>query len=180
VLKPTHAAGTIVFLEDSDAEISKTDYEKMRRALTFDVYRETREINYKNLRKQIICEELIDTSEAIKDYKLFYFNGKLKFIQVNSGRHYILDFNFYNSEWNPIYVTYNNGPTGEWEDIPDNFIDMCEISDKIAQHFESIRIDLYVTGGFVYVGEITHCHNQANGVFGSIDQEKLISRVFFD
>jgi hypothetical protein len=180
VLKPAHAAGAVVFLEGSDAEISEADYEKLRRALAFDVYTETREINYKNLRKQIICEELIDDAATIKDYKLFYYNGKLKFIQVNAGRHGVLDFNFYDNQWNRINVTYNNCPTGEWEIIPDNFGLMCEIAGKIAQHFESARIDLYTKGDRVYVGEITHCHNQGNGIFGSIEQERTISQVFFD
>lgn len=180
VLKPAHATGAIVFLEGPEAEISEADYEMLRRALAYDVYRETREINYKNIRKQIICEELIDSAETVKDYKLFYYNGKLKFIQVNAGRHGVLDFNFYDHQWNRINVIYNNSPTGEWEIAPNNFLFMREIAEKIARHFESVRIDLYVKGDRVYVGEITHCHNQANGVFGSIEQERTISRVFFD
>ena len=32
VLKPAHGSGSIVFLEDPDAEISEADYEKLRRA----------------------------------------------------------------------------------------------------------------------------------------------------
>ena len=180
VLKPAHGSGSIVFLEGPNADISEADREKLRRALAFDVYREAREINYKNVRKRIICEELIDSAATVKDYKLFYYNGKLKFIQVNAGRHSILDFNFYDYQWNRINVTYNNCPTGEWETTPNNFLLMNEIAEKIAWHFESVRIDMYVKGDRVYVGEITHCHNQANGVFGSIEQERTISRVFFD
>jgi len=180
VLKPAHATGAIVFLEGPDSEISGADREKLRNALKFDIYKEFREISYKNIRKRIICEELVDYAAIIKDYKLFFFKGALKFIQVNSGRHDILDFNFYDANWNRIDVTYNNCPTGEWEVIPDNIVAMREIAGKIAQHFESARIDLYLKSDRVYVGEITHCHNQANGVFGSIEQERIISRIFFD
>jgi hypothetical protein len=179
VLKPAHASGTIVFLDGPDAEISETDREKLRCALDTDLYRESREVNYKHLQKRIICEEMIDSAATVKDYKLFCYEGKLKFVQVNAGRHSILEFNFYNNLWNSIDVTYNNCPTGPGEAVPDNFETMREIAEKIAHHFESVRVDLYIAGDRVYVGEITHCHNRANGVFGSIEEERTISRVFF-
>lgn len=180
VLKAAHATGAIVFLEGPDAEISEADREKLRSALALDLYRENREINYKNLRKRIICEELINGEVTVKDYKLFCYKGMLKFIQVNYGRHNDLDFNFYDSQWNRMNVIYGNYPTGEWEDIPNKFTLMREITEKIARHFESVRVDLYIKSDRVYVGEITHCHVQANGVFGSIEHERTISRVFFD
>lgn len=180
VLKAAHASGTVVFLEDADAEISAADREKLKRALAFDVYRETREINYKHLRKRIICEELIDNDETVKDYKMFFYRGVLKYIRVYSGRGDTRRQNSYDSGWNRIDIIYNNYATGEWESVPRNFSLMCEIAGKIARNFESVRVDLYLQGDNVYVGEITHCPDQANGTFKTIEQEREISRIFFE
>jgi hypothetical protein len=180
VLKAVHASGTVVFLEDADTQIVESDYQSLKRALAFDLYRETREINYKNLRKRIICEELIGISLNIKDYKMFCYKGIFKFIEVDSDRHSNIKRNFYDSEWNKIEVIFNNSPVGEWEPTPENFTIMREIAKKIARHFDSVRVDLYLKGDVVYVGEITHCHHQAHGIFQTIEQEREISRIFFE
>lgn len=179
VLKPAHGTGGVVFLEHGDAEISPAEYDGLRRALASDLYRENREVNYKHLRRRIICEQLMAGAAEVKDYKLFYREGRLKFIQVDSGRHDDHRQNFYDSAWNRIEVVYNNNPTGEWEPVPPTFGEMSAIAEKLAQHFTSARIDFYLGDGAVFVGEITHCHNNANGIFATIEQERAISRVFF-
>lgn len=180
VLKPAHGSGTIVFLEGPEADISEADYEKLRRAFAYDMYRESREINYKNIRKHIICEEMVDDSKTVKDYRMFCYKGKLKFITISSGRYNILKINFYDSKWGRINVKYKPNPIGEWETAPNNFSFMCEIAEKISRHFEFIRVDFYVVRDRVYVGEITHCHLQAHGLFETIEHERAISRIFFE
>ena len=51
--------------------------------------------------------------------------------------------------------------------------------EKIAQHFDLVRVDLYRRGDKIYVGELTHCHNQAHGRFETIEQEEAFSRILF-
>ncbi len=179
VLKPSHASGTIVYLDGPDQEIGEDEREALRQALARDIYAETREINYKYLPKRILCEELIQARDEIKDYKLFCYKGRVRFTQVDWDRHGLHKQNFYDAEWNPIHVTYNRNPTGAWEPLPENYARMCELAERIARHFEWVRVDLYIRDGRIFVGELTHCHNQANGVFGSLEEERRISRIFF-
>lgn len=179
ILKAAHASGCVVFLDGAEADLTEADREQLRRGLACDVYRAHREINYKYLRKRIICEELLDTAEHIKDYKFFYYKGSLKFVQVDTERHRDHKQSFYDSDWNNIHVTYNNNPAGELEPPPDALSEMDLIGQLIAQYFESVRIDYYLKDGEPFVGEITHCHNQGLGSFANIEEEKLISRIYF-
>lgn len=182
VLKPAHACGVVLFLEDAGAELSEADRECLRRALDLDFYREFREANYRNLRKRVICEQLIECRETIKDYKLLCYKGVVKLVIICHhwhSRHKIRRQNFYDSQWDPIPVIQNGHPHGEWEPVPRDFSSMREIAEKIAQHFELVRVDLYRRGDKIYVGELTHCHNQAHGRFETIEQEKAFSRILF-
>ena len=47
-----------------------------------DFYRITQEWQYKNIKRRIIIEQLLQTKEGVipNDYKLNYINGKLEFI----------------------------------------------------------------------------------------------------
>lgn len=179
VLKSAHASGDVLFLEDEGARLSESDYDKLQAFLERDVYRESREVNYRNLRKRIICEELIDTASDIKDYKLFCYRGRVKFVQVDWARHGHHRQNFYDRNWNRVEVVYNRNPNGAWEERPSTYPEMVEISEKIARHFTLVRVDFYWRGDRLYVGEITHVHNQGHGVFASIEQERLVSDIIF-
>lgn len=110
---------------------------------------------------------------------MFCYRGAVRFTQVDSDRHGLHRQNFYDRDWNRIEVTYNNNPTGEWEEPPGCYERMRGLAERIARHFEWVRVDLYLRGDEILVGETTHCHNQANGVFGSLEEERLVSRIFF-
>lgn len=179
ILKAAHASGCVVFLDGPEAELTAADRQRLKSGLAYDVYRAHREINYKHLRKRIICEELLDAVEEIKDYEFFYYKGSLRFIQVVTDRHGEYKLNLYDSDWNDLYVTYNDRLTGKGVSAPDVLPEMDRIGERIAQHFESVRIDYYLKDGEPFVGEITHCHNQGLGRFGNIEQERLISRIYF-
>lgn len=179
VLKPAHASGYVVFVEDPARGLTEAERGRLRQALAADLYAETREINYKYLRRRIICEELIAPPERIKDYKVLCFEGAVRLIQVDWDRHGAHRQNFYDRDWRPIHITYNDNPPGPWEPEPAAFAEMKALCERIARHFGWVRIDLYLEGDRLYVGELTHCHNQAHGVFGSREQERAFSRILF-
>ena len=182
VLKPSHGAHYVVILPDAETDLSETDRTTLRRALASDPYRENREVNYRNLRRRIICEELVARGRIIKDYKLFCYRGRLRIVYI-CHRIRAADApmaqNFYDSVWNRLDFVHNFRPFGEWEEKPANFAEMREIAETLAKHFELLRVDMYNENGRLYVGELTHCHNQANAEFGSLEQEREFSRVLF-
>jgi len=56
---------------------------------------------------------------------------------------------------------------------------MLEITEVLSRDFESVRIDLYISDGQVFVGELTHCPGQAHDRFGSLAEEELFSSYYF-
>ncbi len=137
-------------------------------------------MNYKHLKKRVICEEAVSDKSEVKDYKLFCYAGKARFIQVDTDRHGNHMRNLYDVHWNALPVVHGEKPNAEWEPAPEALPRMRDIAEEIARHFESVRVDLYLADSRIYVGELTHCHLGAGGTFGSLDQERIVSRLCFD
>lgn len=183
VLKPAHGVHYIVILDGADTELSDADRDRLRRGLASDPYLEDREVNYQGLRKRLICEELVARGDIIKDYKLFCYLGQVRVVYICHrirAEDAPMAQNFYDNEWNRLEIVHNHRPIGEWEEEPAQFPEMRAMAEAIAQHFAGlVRVDMYLEDGKIYIGELTHCHNQANAVFGSLEEERLISRVLF-
>jgi hypothetical protein len=160
ILKPTHLSGyTRIFrnLQDFQAfdlevywgQVSKINH-----------YHLTGERQYKAVQPALIFEPLIkDTQqEDLKDYKIFCFGGKPKFIQVDLDRKYNHTRTFYDLEWknqrfSSLYPVYE----GEVEK-PKNLNEMLRIAEELANPFTFVRVDLYNVSGKVLFGELTFDH----------------------
>ena len=178
VLKPSHGGGIVVFLEKNEHLIG----EKLAAALNGlrqDLYRDTKQKNYRPLQRRLVCEEMLPDGENILDYKVFCFDGQAKAIQVDSQRHSNHRRNMYLPDWSRLDMQYNF-PAGDWISRPDNLQEMLSCAETIAANFEFARIDFFVVGSKLYFGEITHCPEAAHGRFGSISQEKTFSKILFD
>ena len=161
VLKPTHLSGPILFHTDPDKAI---DRDLLRKWLEKDHYRGTREGNYRHLRPKIIVEEFLsdDGVSVPKDYKLFCFHGVPKLIQVDSDRFGKHTQNFYDLEWNRLPITYGV-PTGQEDDeMPRRLMDILRITSLLASPFAFVRVDLYLCGVDIRIGELTFCPRGAN------------------
>lgn len=187
VLKAAHGTGSgVVFLDGPDDPITEADWKTLRRALAFDAYADGREANYRYLRKRLLCEELIESPERIKDYRLFCYRGRVKLVTVLHQWHApqnlarkIKPQNVYDRAWNPLDVVQNDRPQGPWEPMPEPFAEMCALAERIAAHFEFVRVDMFLTGERIYVGELTHCHGGGHSWFRTLEEERLVSGLLF-
>jgi hypothetical protein len=108
----------------------------------------------------IMVEELLkpnNNSLLPDDYKLFCFNGQVKFIQVinrikNSHVWYSKSWELINDQMN---LTYNFGIP---ETIPNNLTEIISTGEKLSKAYDYtfVRIDLYNTTKGVVFGEFTH------------------------
>lgn len=182
VLKPAHAMNQIaVFLDGPDVPISEADRATLRRGLALDGYRQSREANYRHLKPRILCEELIGDRESRIEYKLFCYRGaaKLFFTACNAPEPGIRILDFYDMQGNMLDVVMNDRRRGEPRPLPARFPEMRDVAERIAAHFEFVRVDFYLTDERIYVGELTHCHNSANGRFRTLEEEREVSRLLF-
>ena len=163
VVKPTHLSGEVQFIREEKT----LDRERMKRWFGINLYRESREQNYRWLRPRIMVEEYFEASGAPvpDDYKIFCFRGEPRFIQVDSGRFTSHTRNIYDTSWRrlPCSIHY---PAREEDDArPEPLARMLKIASRLAAPFDFIRVDLYVNGDDIRVGELTNC---PEGAFGRL------------
>lgn len=179
VLKPAHGSGSIVFLAEGQNEMKPEDKETLSASLKKSPYATAREKNYKFLRRRIICEPMLSSGMETKDYKVFCYSGEPRLIQVDSDRHTIHKRNLYTIGWNVIDIEYNF-PRGELEGRPPRLPEILDVARVLAQEFQFVRVDFFVDGNNVYVGELTHCPESAHGRFKDRDSEERFSRILFE
>ncbi|WP_022769797.1 ATP-grasp fold amidoligase family protein [Butyrivibrio sp. NC2007] len=179
VIKTNHDSGGTFICRDKRT-INKADLrEKVLRHMKYDYYLYGREWPYKNVKKMILAEKLLqEDGKAIKDYKVFCFNGEPKLIQVDIDRFTEHKRNMYDAEWNLLEFQYQYHTA---EDVvirkPDNLNEMLEISKKLAEGTKFLRVDLYVVGGNVYFGEMTFYPESGFGRFIPDDWDDKLGRL---
>ena len=173
IVKPNHGTGRYVIIRDK----SKLDIQDLKvkclEWLNLDFYKITQEWPYKNIKRKIIIEKLLQTREGTipNDYKLNYINGQLEFIYCSIGREAENKRNIYDADWNPLYFSWVEADKdvsdirGEEIPAPVTFPKMKEIGERIAREFALVRVDFYEVDGKLYLGEITFYHGGGYDVF---------------
>lgn len=161
VIKPTHDSGGLVICKDKaklDIEQSK---KKLQKALKHDYYITSREWPYKNVKKRIIAEELLEDDKhsvdgSLNDYKFYCFNGKVTYCEVITGRYTKKAIDFFDLNWNHVDFCFDGY---QYSDTPikkpELFGEMIEVVGKLCKGLPYSRIDVYCANGNVYFGEIT-------------------------
>lgn len=173
VLKCNHNSGKGLFICIDKNKIElKSIIRELKRGLKEDYSLTSGEWPYKNIKRKILAEKYISSSngEDLKDYKFFCFNGNPKVIQVDYDRFTNHKRNLYNIEWQrlPFKLEY---PT-DWKyeiEKPENLMEMVEIAKKLSSGIPHVRVDLYNVNGKVYFGEMTFFHGSGYEKFEPID-----------
>ena len=160
VLKATHDSGRVIICRDKSKLDRKKAVEEMNKSLKRDFYAVTREWPYKNVKRRIIAEQLLEPLSGgdIADYKVHNFNGIPKVILVCRDRFADtgLTEDFFDIGWTHLNVRrpgHPNAPIAESR--PAELDKMLELSEKLSNGYPFMRTDFYTIGGKVYFGEIT-------------------------
>lgn len=187
VLKTNHDSGAVVICKDK----SKLNIEKVRkklaRSLQRDYYILGREWPYKNVKRKILAEKyMVDESGyELKDFKIFCFDGKPEFIQVDFDRFAESGHkrNLYSTDWCLLDFQYGypSDPTHRIEK-PSNLEEMLKCASVLSEGQPFLRVDFYSINGISKFGETTFFPECGLGKFNpsNIDEkygEKL--KVFF-
>ncbi len=161
VLKCTNGSGGIVICRDKASFNKKQAKKIIDKALKTDYYIISREWPYKDVRPRVIAEKyLTDTPDtsSFTDYKFFCFDGVADNVMIVAGRS---DNNtkFYHFDKNWNLCRYNrlcrSLPEGFTMDKPEQMDEMFEIAEKLSVGFPEVRVDLYISNGQIYFGELT-------------------------
>lgn len=118
----------------------------------------------------IIIEEYLDgfvvhNGLQVIDYKIFCFNGRATFARIHStpikskrfGSH-DKNLTFYSlPDFQKLPITHNEFKYHPNPDVPrpECLGEMIQIAEKLAAGFPIARIDMYVSNGHIYIGEMT-------------------------
>lgn len=159
VLKCTHDSGGLVICHDKSKIDKGAALKKLSKSLKNNYYKEGREWPYKNVPRRIIAEKYIseDSSNDLRDYKFFCFNGKVKCFKVDFDRYTSHKANYYDLNLKVLPFGETICPPDFKENIciPENIIEMIQLAEKLSDGSCFMRTDFYNIKGRIYFGEIT-------------------------
>jgi len=188
IIKSNHGSGQNIIIKDKNSINKNITIKECKKWLKINYYHIGKEWQYKNIKPRIIIEKLLmdKNGEVPDDYKFHCFNGKVEFIQVDTGRFSNHKRSFFNIDWkllpftwcgtkngNPSYLINNNISK------PDLLKEMIGFAQKLSKNFNYVRVDLYSLDNKIYFGELTFTHgsgfesffpNKYDAIYG----EKLI------
>ena len=164
VLKCSHDSGGVIICKEKKSFDYKSAEETIKKAFKKNYYWVFREWPYKSIQPRILAEPYLtdESGVELKDYKLFTFNGKVEYIQVDYDRFTDHHRCFYDRNWvrMPFTTCYPTDPDKEIQK-PKNLDTMIEVAEELARVCEIppfLRVDLYNIQGRVLFGELTLYH----------------------
>lgn len=179
VLKATHDSGSVLIVKDK----TKIDFEKLKeieRNLNINFGHLSKEWVYDDIKPQIIIEKFLESEDAksLKDYKIFCFNGETKIIQVDLDRFEGHKRNFYDTSWNRLDLEIEYPNVDYDVKKPELLEEMLEVTRKLAEPFNHVRVDWYIHQNRLIFGEMTFFHGSGFEKFNSQEWEEKMGSWF--
>jgi hypothetical protein len=157
VVKTTVGSGQVWFLKPGVYTDLCELRQHLRRWLATDFSSLSREWCYRGLPNRVIAEEMLsgEDGEVPADYKCYVIGGAVRFIQVDRGRFGTHTRNLYDTDWRLLRerLTLENHPVDR---RPARLQEMLDLTVRLAEPFEFLRVDWYVVGERIYIGELTN------------------------
>lgn len=160
IIKCTHDQGSYYICTDKDNFDINSCKQKIEKGLNRNHFLLTREWPYKNLKRRILAEPLLQdtTSPYLTDYKFYCFNGipKIFYIATNRGSKEGLSEDFFDIKGNHLEIKQKGHPNNEKKvELPKNLKKMIEYAKILSQETLHLRVDFYEVNNNLYVGELT-------------------------
>ncbi len=165
VVKATHGSGWIHIVKDR-ADADEALIRRLCRSwLDQNFYEQTLEWAYRDIPPRILVEEFLDNGagEPAEDYKLFTFNGRVEYIQVDVGRFTDHRKSFFDRDWRPVALRQECENFPGLIARPGNLAALIEAAETLAAGIDFVRVDLYSVQDRIYFGELTM--TPGNGYF---------------
>lgn len=188
VLKCNHNSGKGMCICKGKEKLNyKMAVRELKEGLKENYFWAGREWQYKNIKRKVLAEKYMtdDSGEELKDYKVFVFNGKAVYIEVDYNRFTDHHRNFYDIEWNyvPFTTLYPTNPDCQISkpECLTGLIESAELLTKEAGNPPFLRVDFYIIEKEIYFGEITFHHGGGMEPFYPSEyDEKLGALIVLD
>ncbi len=164
VLKTTHGGGNtgVIVCKDKASFDKDKALKCLNESMKQDLYRDSREWPYKNVKRRVIAEAFLEDSKTneLRDYKFFCFDGVVKALFVATDRQKREEpyFNFFDEDYNELDLKQGHPNNPIPPEKPSCFDEMKEVAAQLSKGIPHVRVDLYEANGKVYFGEMTFYH----------------------
>jgi hypothetical protein len=157
VIKATVGSGMVLFFDPHEGMDFSRVRARLRKWLNYDYSRFHREWAYQNQTRRLIVEPMLtdERGNVPADYKAYVIGGKIRFIQVDRDRFGNHTRNLYSRDWTLLdarLTLQRHTPDVR----PARLEELISVAERLAQGFEFLRIDFYVSEDWLYVGELTN------------------------
>jgi hypothetical protein len=154
VVKATHDSGSTQICTDRETFNWRSARRRLSGALARDYAYLHYELQYHDIPRKIIVEELLDGA-ATSDYKIFCFDGEPFMTGVNYDRRGTHRHDFFDLEWNRLPVVYAKPTIGHAIPVPLTYDRMIDYARTLSKGFPFCRIDYFESEGQLFFNEIT-------------------------
>lgn len=157
VLKVNHGTKQNILCEDKACLDWPKTVALLNFYLKFNNYYKAREWSYKNILPRILCEEhLTAGGRAMTEYNFYCYDGVPKFVEIlhadEAGK---ASANTFDLDFKPLDRTYRKPPLPFTPARTPEYEKLLDYASTLAAGFPFVRVDLFVTGGKTYFGEMT-------------------------
>jgi hypothetical protein len=157
VLKPSHLSGRVLLVATHREADEARLRQRMRGWLQRDHSRSSREWFYARIPRRVIAEPLLqdEAGNVPCDVKAYVIGGRVRYFQVDGGRFARPTRNLYGPDWQ-LLSARTSLPRHPPQPPPTALPRLVEAAERLAAPFEFMRVDFYVIGERVLIGELTH------------------------
>jgi TupA-like ATPgrasp len=152
VLKPNHGTMRV------HIGAGRPDVAELRRITTGwldePLYRSRGEWVYSQARRMLLAEEFLGSGEPPADYKFLVFGGRVRLVQVDTGRFGQHRRRLYSPDWVPVDVL-EDVAAGPVTPAPAALPRMLAVASSLGAGLDFVRVDLYDVDGEVWFSELT-------------------------
>jgi len=159
VLKANHGCGYNIIVRDK-SQIDRLKNKRQLQKWLDENFGQDKYLGiawgYKNIRRSILIEEFInENGKAPLDFKCWVFSGHLEFFSVHFDRFERHSVSTFDRNFRPIDVGLPLTEKRREYYGPENYKEMINVAETLAEEFDFMRVDLYNLGGRIYFGEYT-------------------------
>jgi hypothetical protein len=189
VLKANHGSGTNLIVRDK-AAVDRA--EALRRAdgwLVENHYWWTGEWAYSRIRPRLLVEALLEGDAEGKppvDYKFYVFHGRPRILDVHIDR-FGVGYRYLQRDaetLGPLPFQWGELAATDEESSPylpaSEVRAMAELAARVGAGFDHVRVDLYLSGGRIWFGELTHYTSNACAPFFPDRYDRVLGDLWVD
>ncbi len=174
-IKCNHGCGFNLICKDKKTFNTEKATKTLNKWLKRGSWREYAEVHYRHIKPKIICEEFLGGKDGSLpvDYKLYCFNGKVKyignFIERNMEQGTIIR-GYFDLDWQPSeYYANKDKMDLSKHPRPEGLEKMIEYAEILSKPYPFVRVDFYEVDGRVVFGELTFTPTGCLGAYYAKD-----------